>query len=328
MAPPNLRRGRSLRRQPTGVSKDGPWCARPVDPNPTATRDLLDEEVKAEAHGTFGPATTWGVQPFPETAGQAATGKVDAATREALDVALAAQTRARAVPPPVNPEDSGREVERIQAAMVELGHYRPQAAERQQGRYTGKLVRAVRKFQQQHDNLDAASGAVGPETWRALIDELGPRVAGNAAVKGVILTGRPPVELGSTGEFAAEAERLLQGWGADVQVDRNVTREDRAATRSFQEANGLTADGCIGTATAAALTSGRAKAIPTTTSGDTTPAHGSGPEWLLSLFAGSGPGRGPTPHHLGHRNAGIRRHPWPHHPWWRGGLGKSRCGPL
>jgi peptidoglycan hydrolase-like protein with peptidoglycan-binding domain len=220
---------------------------------------MLTAEDKATGHGEYGGRTEQAVLDFEMAFGEEnlADGVADSTTQAAITEQLAAQNRDTAVPPPLVKGDEGPRVTRLQEGLVRIGVLPEHTFENQRGRYTGKTARAVKEVQETA-GLDP-SGDMDADTWRALIPLAGKEIVSQAAAKGVVLTGDPVQKKGSEGPLVRELERLLSWWGSDIQPDGTYDGETADAVREFQQANSLTVDGKVNTATAAALVSGAAE---------------------------------------------------------------------
>jgi peptidoglycan hydrolase-like protein with peptidoglycan-binding domain len=227
--------------------------------------DLLSEDARAAAAGAFDGATKRAVKAFQAAQALPATGVVDDALIGMLDEALVAHTLAAGVPAPVGRDADPAAVERLQALLVQAGLYPAKAFAKQRGAFTGKVAAGVRALQRGAGLPE--SGAVDAATWRALGAEVGMDALWGADEGGARVTGRPPLGPGQDLPVVEELERLLVGYGADLQPDTLFDKETRAAVRAFQQANGLTPDGRVGPATASALSSGGARPIGGRTAG-------------------------------------------------------------
>jgi peptidoglycan hydrolase-like protein with peptidoglycan-binding domain len=130
----------------------------------------------------------------------------------------------------------------------------------------GKMTdAAVRRFQASHD-LDA-DGIVGPHTAVALqnLHSNLPSAATSTSTTGT-LTGSPSLKEGSRGNDVKTLQTLLNKYGASIWVDGDFGGQTQSAVMAFQKANGLTVDGVVGPQTAAALSSGKAKSVNSSSS--------------------------------------------------------------
>jgi len=75
-------------------------------------------------------------------------------------------------------------------------------------------------------------GAVGPQTWEALIEW---------------------VQIGDQGDAVSAAQTLLNWHGAAIEVDGDFGEQTDGAVRNFQTWNGLVVDGVVGSQTWGAL---------------------------------------------------------------------------
>jgi peptidoglycan hydrolase-like protein with peptidoglycan-binding domain len=244
------------------AAQRAPKTVQEGDANRAATRvqdqlvvlGYLDEAKRESAGGVFDAKSRKALQRFQRDEGLTDHGEADAATLAALDARLVAQTRSSGLPPTLQKGDVSEHVTRLQGALQSLGLMFHQDFARKGGEFTGKTKEAVQVFQER--NQLPVTGVVGPETWAALIAQVGPIVPEDVAV-----TGSPVLETGSKGPAVFELESLLASWGAPITPDEAFDKETRSAVKSFQAANGLTVDGRVNTATAAMLNSPAARPV-------------------------------------------------------------------
>lgn len=165
---------------------------------------------------------------------------------------------------------AGSEVARVQSYLNALASSVPGSGSvRVDGKFGPATRRAVQTFQRA-EGL-AADGAVGPDTWNALIGAYNRVFGGSADTNPGI-----PLAAGSTGQDVAHMQRSL---GAIARAYTAVNRaaadsrygaDTAAAVRRFQSQFGLAPDGIIGPATwaaivrvAAALAAGRTPPVST-----------------------------------------------------------------
>ncbi len=117
-------------------------------------------------------------------------------------------------------------------------HYDPLTVD---GKFGAGTTRAVQEFQIRND-LDA-DGKVGQKTWDALFAKYAAAHDGNEQYPGVLMSA------GQTGATVKSAQQQLNTRGAKLDADGKFGVATTAAVRSFQSANGLTADGIIGPTT-------------------------------------------------------------------------------
>lgn len=132
----------------------------------------------------------------------------------------------------------GQEVRQIQQALKNLGYYGGSV----DGIFGSGTEAAVKSFQR--NNGLAADGIAGPQTLRAL----GIGSAGASSSSSTVLRN------GSRGDLVKEVQQRLKNWGYyNSSVDGVFGAGTEAAVRAFQQANGLTVDGVVGSATLRAL---------------------------------------------------------------------------
>ena len=117
-------------------------------------------------------------------------------------------------------------------------YYAPRTVD---GHYGRSTVRAVQEFQLR-SGLEA-DGKVGQKTWDALYAQYAASHDGSEQYPGI------PLRNGHTGAAIQSAQEQLNRKGARLTVDGHYGDRTQSAVRSFQKANGLTADGVIGSET-------------------------------------------------------------------------------
>lgn len=145
--------------------------------------------------------------------------------------------------------DSGDAVTQLQVRLTELGYFQGTAS----GIFGPATETAVIQFQQ--DNGLVADGIVGSATQSALGIAASPPST-PSPVDGVLQTG-------SSGEAVTQLQTRLAELGYfQGSPTGNFGSATEAAVIQFQQANGLTADGVVGTATANALYGNVTPALP------------------------------------------------------------------
>ncbi len=133
------------------------------------------------------------------------------------------------MPTTIRKGDRGPDVERWQNILVSLG-FDPNGVD---GIFGNGTARATREFQRAHDLVQDA--IVGPKTW------------GAAAVA---TAGPQSIRRGDRGPDVVKWQRLLTDKGFDTRgVDGIFGPGTEQATRNFQAANGLLADGVVSSIT-------------------------------------------------------------------------------
>ena len=163
--------------------------------------------------------------------------------------------------------DTGKAVERLQDALVTLGHLSAQARNTGPGVYGPRTEAAVRSFQAAA--RITVDGEAGPQTEAALEAALargsassgGSGGSGGSGQSGQSggLTGSPPLTQGDSGKAVETLQKRLNHYGASLMADGEFGPRTRQAVIAFQKANGIAANGEVGTATAAALSGDTAK---------------------------------------------------------------------
>ena len=146
---------------------------------------------------------------------------------------------------------SGSDVMAAQQLLAEYGYYKGLL----DGKYSYEMQEAVRSFQRRN-GLDA-DGKIGPKTLAKLYDD-----PANIVKKSDVdpVTETEPITYGMSGEAVKDLQRALKWYYYYAgKVDGIFGVEVLEALKSFQESEGLTADGVAGYATQDALLNGNAK---------------------------------------------------------------------
>lgn len=164
--------------------------------------------------------------------------------------------------------DTGKAVERLQNALVTLGHMSAQARNSGPGVFGPRTESAVRAFQA--SARITVDGEAGPQTEAALEAALargssqsgqtGAQTGGQAGQNGAI-SGN--LSVGDSGKAVEAAQKRLIHYGASIMADGEFGPATRKAVVAFQKANKITANGEIGPTTAAALSGDTAKRFTT-----------------------------------------------------------------
>lgn len=145
--------------------------------------------------------------------------------------------------------DSGDAVTQLQVRLVELGYFQDTPS----GIFDSSTENAVTQFQQ--DNGLIADGIVGPATQSAL------GVAANTL--STTSTADGALQPGSSGEAVTQLQTRLAELGYfQGSPTGNFGPATESAVIQFQQANGLAADGVVGTETANALYGADTPTIP------------------------------------------------------------------
>jgi peptidoglycan hydrolase-like protein with peptidoglycan-binding domain len=228
----------------------------------------LSAADRATGPGIFGPKTHAAVMSFQRSAGLTVDGVVGSQTIAALSRRLTAPAPAPAAPgagassvtgsPALRRGDRGPLVSALQTLLNARG-----SRLTVDGDFGPATQSAVMGFQRAQGLV--VDGVVGPRTAAKL--NAAPAAApapapGPAPAAPATLTGNPPLRQGMDGPLVTELQRLLNSYGADLQLDGEFGPSTDRTVRSFQRANQLGADGVVGPITAAKLTGGRANRIP------------------------------------------------------------------
>jgi len=213
--------------------------------------------LQVELDGIYGQDTAEAVKEFQRQRGMYVDGTVGPATRTALGLgedstAAAAEPQPAAAPAPAasgadllkltDPPQRGEEVRAIQNALRQAGF-----SVETDGVYGPGTAQAVRQFQQQRGL--PVDGIVGGSTRAALSAvRSSPAIAPSEPVR-VLRLENPPLR--------GNDVRLLQGAlrkaGERVGTDGVFGPATERAVKEFQQRQGLTPDGIVGTATRSAL---------------------------------------------------------------------------
>lgn len=113
------------------------------------------------------------------------------------------------------------------------------------GIFGSRTDSAVRNYQSSKGLV--VDGIVGSKTWGALLSsDSGSRQASPSS-------GYPTLSNGSSGSSVSRVQTLLNANGAKLTVDGQFGSLTKAAVKKFQSANGITANGVVGTSTWKAL---------------------------------------------------------------------------
>jgi peptidoglycan hydrolase-like protein with peptidoglycan-binding domain len=179
---------------------------------------------------------------------------------------------------PLQRGDRGPKVERLQQALHTLGYLTAKDLATGPGVFGPRTEAAVMAFQAARRLT--TDGQVGPITDAALAAAISAG-AGSAGGGGgergtTTLTGKPPLRVGSEGVGVKEMQKRLNRYGGTLGVDGEFGPTTERSLKAFQAANGLTADGICGPATAAALNSETSKSFTVGKSGGTSTGTGTG----------------------------------------------------
>jgi len=242
--------------------------------------------------GDFGAATDKAVKAFQKANGLTADGKVGSKTTEMLYSSSAVKANATATPkktatptpkktatptpkktatptpkatatPNLSKDyylqsgSSGSKVKTMQQRLIELGWLQGKAT----GEFDAATETAVKAFQKKAGVW--SDGVAGPDTLRILYSSSAPKASTAAASTGETL------ELGSEGSAVRALQTRLKKLGYyNGSIDGSFGAGTENAVKSFQQRNGLTADGKAGNATLNKLYSDDAKSA---TAADPTP---------------------------------------------------------
>ena len=223
--------------------------------------------VPGGADGVFGPATRSAVTAFQSRNGIAASGSVDEPTATALGLSAAPAASAGASSG-LTVGANGDAVKELQTALMNSGVFVPGGAD---GVYGPATKTAVSNFQRW--NGLPVTGEVDAKTASKL--KLGSGgVAPAPAAAATPSTGDPYVGMttGARGENVKVLQRALIAAGVSVRggADGVFGPLTAAALTSYQQANGLTANGVLDAAAVAKL--GLGTAAPATPAATPTPA--------------------------------------------------------
>ena len=201
--------------------------------------------------GKFGAGTEQAVKAFQKASGLKADGAAGSKTMAALNahsaVRVTATPKVTATPRPTSTPrtnlylslgSKSDHVKTLQKRLMELGYLSGVAS----NSYNGPTEYAVKAFQKRAGLWD--DGTAGPETLSTLYSSTAPKAKQLAAT-----TGESLYE-GENGDAVRAMQRRLKELGyLSGSVDGSYGSATTNAVRTFQTANGLTADGVAGTAT-------------------------------------------------------------------------------
>ena len=155
---------------------------------------------------------------------------------------------------PLKPNDTGAQVTVLQNALNVLGY----SVGKADGNYGAKTVAALKAFQKAAGLK--ADGIAGTKTLQALASRSGSSTSSSSSSTAPGTFDAPSTTLkpADTGAQVQLLQRELNGLGYTVgTIDGTYGPATVSAVKAFQQANGLTPDGVVGSKTLAAL---RAKA--------------------------------------------------------------------
>jgi peptidoglycan hydrolase-like protein with peptidoglycan-binding domain len=207
--------------------------------------------VPGGADGVFGPATKSALTAYQSRSGLATTGEVDAASAAALG--LAGATTAPAASSGLTVGAQGDAVKELQNALMSFGVFVPGGAD---GVFGPATKTAVSNFQRW--NSLAVTGEVDAQTASRL--RLGSPAAAPAGVTGPTAPAASNgsfvgMTVGARGDNVRVLQRALIAAGVTVRggADGIFGPMTAAALTSYQQANGLTANGVVDEAVVAKL---------------------------------------------------------------------------
>lgn len=158
--------------------------------------------------------------------------------------------------------DTGKAVERLQNALVVLGHMSSADRNKGPGVFGPRTEASVRAFQA--SARITVDGEAGPQTEAALESAMargGSQTSSETPAKSNTgeLTGRPALSSGDTGKAVVTLQKRLNHYGASLGTDGEFGPNTRRAVVAFQKANQLAVTGEVGPDTAAALSGDSAK---------------------------------------------------------------------
>ena len=224
--------------------------------------------LKGTVDGDFGKATEEAVKKFQKQYGLEVDGKVGANTLAKLQIARAtakpavtATPKKTATPKPnynsntyLRNGDESSQVRSMQNRLIELGYLVGKAT----ARYDNNTEAGVIAFQRR--NTSYADGVAGPETLKALYSSSASKTSSPSGIIGISLR---------EGSKEKAAVRLMQQKLKNLgfyrgSVDGSFGSGTTDAVKSFQRANGLTADGVAGGGTLNRLFASSAKSASVT----------------------------------------------------------------
>lgn len=251
---------------PTPTVKPPTKTLRPGDKDEEVK--LLQQRLKDLGYytgnitGVYNDATTEAVKAFQKKSSLEEDGVLGPITRTVLYGVNAIYAVPTAIPvstptpttTPLTPENviviragsMGEVVRRLQARLQELGYY----TSRLDGVYLTDDIEAVRAFQSA--NGLKVDGKAGYETQTALYSDSA--IRGNANLTGGETALVSTLRYGSEGnEVTTLQNRLIALGYLTGSADGKFGRDTKSAVIAFQKANGLSADGVVGTDTSAKL---------------------------------------------------------------------------
>lgn len=251
---------------PTPTVKPPTKTLRPGDKDEEVK--LLQQRLKDLGYytgnitGVYNDATTEAVKAFQKKSSLEEDGVLGPITRTVLYGVNAIYAVPTAIPvstpapttTPLTPENviviragsMGEVVRRLQARLQELGYY----TSRLDGVYLTDDIEAVRAFQSA--NGLKVDGKAGYETQTALYSDSA--IRGNANLTGGETALVSTLRYGSEGnEVTTLQNRLIALGYLAGSADGKFGRDTKSAVIAFQKANGLSADGVVGTDTSAKL---------------------------------------------------------------------------
>ncbi len=251
---------------PTPTVKPPTKTLRPGDKDEEVK--LLQQRLKDLGYytgnitGVYNDATTEAVKAFQKKSSLEQDGVLGPITRTVLYGVNAIYAVPTAIPvstpapttTPLTPENviviragsMGEVVRRLQARLQELGYY----TSRLDGVYLTDDIEAVRAFQSA--NGLKVDGKAGYETQTALYSDSA--IRGNANLTGGETALVSTLRYGSEGnEVTTLQNRLIALGYLAGSADGKFGRDTKSAVIAFQKANGLSADGVVGTDTSAKL---------------------------------------------------------------------------
>ena len=224
--------------------------------------------LKGNVDGDFGKATEEAVKKFQKQYGLEVDGKVGANTLAKLQTARAtarpavtATPKKTATPKPnynsntyLRNGDESSQVRSMQNRLIELGYLVGKAT----AKYDNNTEAGVIAFQRR--NTSYADGVAGPETLKALYSSSASKTSSPSGIIGISLR---------EGSKEKAAVRLMQQKLKNLgfyrgSVDGSFGSGTTDAVKSFQRANGLTADGVAGSGTLNRLFASSAKSATIT----------------------------------------------------------------
>ncbi|MGB0114462.1 MAG: peptidoglycan-binding protein [Ilumatobacteraceae bacterium] len=241
--------------------------------------------VPGGADGVFGPATRSAVTAFQSRKGLTPSGEVDTATASALGLVAAAPAASSGASGGLSEGAKGDAVKELQSALMKSGVFVPGGAD---GVYGPATKTAVSNYQRW--NGLPITGSVDATMSKKLGLGTGGTTSAPATPTTPAATNDSYVGMknGSRGDNVKDLQRALIAAGISVHggADGVFGPATQASLTSYQQANGLTANGVVDAATASKLGLGGTTATPTTPAPtpETTPSASSG---YVGLTVGS-----------------------------------------